>query len=198
MNKVTRPLSAADLAAYQKFVEGLSPHTKYQRTLGGAIAPTTEQLLRLVRPIAGEEAAFGVFQDETLLAVGRYAQTHDELWANSSKVAEFAVTVADAWQGHGLGTTLLKTLKVEAAREGYQNLVAIIFATNTSMLQLAMNQGFKVEAVAGDAGVRSVYCSLSEVRSLLNAVTPSITPITSKAMPITLTQPGPLERHKYA
>ncbi len=203
MNKSTqersiRSITVADLVTYRLFVEGLSSTTKYQRTLGGAVTPTEAQLLRLVSPVAGQELVLGIFQGETLLAVGRYAATQDELWAKSAKAAEFAITVADAWQGRGLGTTLLKRLKIEAAGEGYLTLVATVFATNTGMLELASAQGFEAEAVAGDAGIRSVYCSLLEVRSLLNAETPNITPAMSNAMPATLTQPGALARHRYA
>jgi GNAT superfamily N-acetyltransferase len=198
MDKSIRPITLADLEVYRQFIEALSPQTKYQRTLGGAVNPTEEQLRRLLSPVKGQEAAFGVFQGELLLAVGRYAQTQDELWIKHRKVAEFAVTVADAWQGHGIGTTLLKKLKIEAAKEGYLTLAAVICATNPGMLHLAKAQGFEVESVPGDAGIRSVYCSLVEVRSLLNAATPSITPTTSKAIPTTLIQPGQLDRHKYA
>jgi GNAT superfamily N-acetyltransferase len=191
-----RPITPLDIHAYTEFVSKLSPLTKYQRTLGGAVNPTQAQLISLVSPDINTELVLGVFSEsgEQIYAVGRFAPaTGDASVINS---AEFAITVADESQGQGLGTTLLKRLKVAAVAMGYQALVATVFADNHAMLALATAQGCLIKPALGDGAVRAIYCDLSEVAALFdeNTLTPSITPKTSKAMPRPLKKPGKSRR----
>jgi RimJ/RimL family protein N-acetyltransferase len=50
--------------------------------------------------------------------------------------AEVAVTVADAWQGRGMGTLLLDQLSERARQEGITKFTALVAADNLSMQQL--------------------------------------------------------------
>ena len=55
---------------------------------------------------------------------------------------DVAVTVLDDWQGHGLGTALMRRL-IEAARErGIRTMVSLDFAENQEMAHLAHHLGF--------------------------------------------------------
>jgi GNAT superfamily N-acetyltransferase len=50
--------------------------------------------------------------------------------------AEIAVIVEDAWQGRGLGGRLLGHLVELARRQGFEEVVALVLASNTGMVQL--------------------------------------------------------------
>jgi acetyltransferase len=75
-------------------------------------------------------------RDGEFIAVGRYAPNAD------GTSAEFALTVADAWQGKGLGSALLKQLCQSAREAGYRALDGYILADNHEMLELAHRLGF--------------------------------------------------------
>jgi GNAT superfamily N-acetyltransferase len=195
--RVTRTLSLADIAAYKAFVSALSAQTKYQRTLGGAVTPSEAQYIQLLSPKPPLEIVLGTFMGNELLAVGRFAPMLDAKKMNSLQTSEFAITVADAWQGMGLGTSLLKQLKVVAAKAGYEQMMAWVFADNVGMISLAQSQGFLIVAdQEADAGVRRLQCSLLATSALLKARTPKTTPAINKPMPNVLSQPGDVALHK--
>jgi RimJ/RimL family protein N-acetyltransferase len=63
--------------------------------------------------------------------------------------AEFAVTVADAWQGHGIGRLLLARLSCRATSEGLDRLFGDVLLTNKPMQRLARAAGMQL-ALSGD------------------------------------------------
>ncbi len=79
-----------------------------------------------------------VFEDgvETVIAEVRYVRDADGI------SAEFAVTVADGWQGLGIARQLLSKLVCHAQGAGVERLVGEALATNAAMLHLARRAGF--------------------------------------------------------
>lgn len=74
-----------------------------------------------------------------MAGVVRYATNPD------GESCEFAITVADAWQGRGLGFLLMKRL-IEAARAaGYRRMTGSVLSANAGMLQLARDLGFSLK-----------------------------------------------------
>lgn len=73
---------------------------------------------------------------ETVVAEARYARDSDP------SVAEFAVAVAEDWQGQGLASLLLAKLLCRAAGAGIKRVVGETLATNERMLHLARKAGF--------------------------------------------------------
>ena len=73
---------------------------------------------------------------ETVVAEARYARDADP------SVAEFAVAVAEDWQGQGLASLLLSKLLCRAAGAGIRLVVGETLATNERMLHLARKAGF--------------------------------------------------------
>jgi GNAT superfamily N-acetyltransferase len=189
--RVTRPLSMDDIEPYKAFVKALSAQTKYQRTLGGAGTPSEAQFIQLLSPKPPFELVLGTFMGDELLAVGRFAPKLESKKRNSLLTSEFALTVADGWQGMGLGRSLLKQLKVKAAKAGYEQMMAWVFVDNMGMIGLAQSQGFViVPDKEADLGVQRLQCSLLATSALLNARTPNTTPTISKPIPTVLSQPG--------
>jgi len=54
---------------------------------------------------------------------------------------EFAIVVADAWQGRGLGRALLERL-IAARERGYARMVGSVLAMNATMLSFVKRLGF--------------------------------------------------------
>jgi acetyltransferase len=75
---------------------------------------------------------------ETLIGVARYVLDKD------SPAAEFAIVIADAWQGRGIGTRLLRELIDVARKRGLRGLYGDILGMNRSMLELVRKLGFKL------------------------------------------------------
>lgn len=130
----------ADLEA--RFGLGLSRESRYERFLGGGVKLTPELLARLVNVDFSRDAALiatVVFSDsETPVGVARYARADDGS-------AEIAVTVADAWQGCGVGRLLLDRIIDVARANGVRRLTGDVLATNARMLALARRAGFRIE-----------------------------------------------------
>ena len=69
---------------------------------------------------------------------------------------EFAITVADDWQGMGLASRLMREL-IQAARvRGVTHMEGFVLAGNSRMLNLAQRLGFSVHTDPHDATVKIV------------------------------------------
>jgi acetyltransferase len=136
-----RPLRPDDREIEHAFVSGLSPETRSDRLLGGAKAITREYIESLVSVDFSRDmalAATAMLDGETLLGVARYVLD------KNNEAAEFAIVVADAWQGRGIGSRLLAKLIEAARRRGVKRLYGDILAMNRPMLALATKLGFRL------------------------------------------------------
>ena len=68
------------------------------------------------------------------VGIARYVRDADD-----PQAAEIAVTVADDWQGRGLGTELVAQLSERARAEGIRRFTALVAADNPAMAGLLRN-----------------------------------------------------------
>lgn len=73
-----------------------------------------------------------------IIGVGRLSQQH------SANEAEFALTISDQWQHHGLGTELLRLLVQVGRDEKLERITATMLADNLDMQRVAQKVGFTV------------------------------------------------------
>jgi acetyltransferase len=141
-----RPIRPEDAALEQQFVHGLSARSRYQRFLHEQPELPPSLLARFTQLDYDRELALIALEpaQERMLAVGRYAPNAD------GETAEFALTVADAWQGRGLGSALLERLCDCARAAGYRALNGHILDVNRDMLELAARLGFRENGRDGD------------------------------------------------
>jgi acetyltransferase len=83
-----------------------------------------------------------------ILAVGRLIREEN------AKEAEFAVLISDKFQGHGLGTELVKRLIAIARADGLERVVADILGENRQMIEICKLLGFHLE-YAGESVVKA-------------------------------------------
>jgi len=137
-----RPIRPEDIDLETEFAHGLSQQTRYNRFLGAGVRLTPNLLEKFTRIDFSRDMALiataTVEGAELAIGVARYARLADGV------TCEFAITIADAWQGHGIGRRLLAMLVVSARQHGAERLIGEVFASNTPMLQLAQSLGFRI------------------------------------------------------
>jgi acetyltransferase len=139
-----RPIRPEDAERELRFFNGMSAQSRYQRFMQYMRELTPRMLARFTQLDYDRELALVALWQGDFVAVGRYAPNADGV------TAEFALAVADAWQGKGLGHALLERLCDAARRAGHTALVGHILEANRDMLALASHLGFVETARSGD------------------------------------------------
>lgn len=144
-------LRAGDAAAEQDFVRSLSRQSRYRRFHVGIPELPASLLSQLVDvdqlrhvALAAREAS-GV-DSGAIVADARYVRLDAEQ-------AEFALTVADDWQGQGLGAELLRRLARHAQARRLHWLRGDVLHDNRPMLALVERLGGSLRSRRGEAGV---------------------------------------------
>ncbi len=138
-----RPILPQDAEPSQAFVRRLSRESRRRRFLGALneLSPLTLERLTQVDyrhhlALVAEVIAGG---EVILIGEARYACTDD------APGAEFALAVADEWQGQGIGARLLESLLHAARSAGIRRLFGEVLHDNEPMLHLARRARFGCE-----------------------------------------------------
>ena len=156
--KVTiRAIREGDAGAVQAAFSRLSREARYARFMMPLerLAPT--MLARAVHPAERDLVLVAVAGDgagEMIVGGARHVKTASE------GACEFAVTVADDWQGVGLASLLMKELISDAAARGLTRMEGYVLATNRAMLALARRLGFEEGTSEEGPSVRLVWLDL--------------------------------------
>jgi acetyltransferase len=138
-----RPIRPEDADIEIEFARHLSLQSRYNRFLSGGVALTPELLDKFTRVDFTRDMALvatvTLGGEETLIGVARYVRLADD------ETGEFAIVIADAWQGLGIGKRLLARLIDCARSSGIRNLYGDLLAGNDAMLNLARAHGFRHE-----------------------------------------------------
>jgi len=130
-----RSLQPGDAARVQQFVRSLSPQSRYERFFTPLTELSPAQLFRIT---ASPGLSLAAVVGDTIIGLAEYVRVRrDE--------AEFAVVVADDWQGQGLGEQLLKALLEHAGRAGVGRVAGITHLNNRPMRALARKLGFAIQ-----------------------------------------------------
>ena len=141
-----RPIRPEDAALERQFFDALSERSRFQRFLNQMAQLPPQMLARFTQLDYDRELALVALAPggKEFIGVGRYAPNAD------GETAEFALTVADAWQGRGVGRALLERLCDCARAAGYRTLYGHILNANQDMLGLAERLGFVQSGRDGD------------------------------------------------
>lgn len=162
---VVRPVLAFDAAAEQDFVRALSAASR-QRRFHVGLRELPASLLRAMTEVDHDAhvaivaEAIGDDDAATIVADARYVRgPTDDLAADE---AEFAIAVADAWQGAGLGRALMQRLARHAARHGITRLVGDVLPGNAAMFAITNALGGRLAASPNGPGVIRTAFDLSD------------------------------------
>ena len=138
---VIRPVLPQDEELTVAFFRSLSAPARYDRFMGPMRELPPELLQRFTHVDYADHVALvaEVFAGgrETVIAEARYARLPEQ-------AAEFAVSVAEPWQGKGLASRMLAKLACRAAADGVERIVGETLGTNGRMLSLARKAGFTI------------------------------------------------------
>ena len=138
-----RALRKEDAQLERDFIRNLSPESRWMRFLGQVGEPSDSLIRKLTDLDYQHDMAFIALLREGGIThevgVSRYSLVPD------GQSCECAVTVADAWQGKGLGTVLMRDLIDIASKRGIRSMFSIDANENERMRELARDLGFKRE-----------------------------------------------------
>jgi GNAT superfamily N-acetyltransferase len=124
----------------QSYYRSLSVRSRYNRFLGA--------MSELPKPVLDQFTHVGIDQGftviatmqvegfETIVGEARYAFHTD------TASLEFGLSIEDRWQGHGIGSALLKNLECRAAAFGAFHIFGDTLRSNESMIALARKSGY--------------------------------------------------------
>jgi RimJ/RimL family protein N-acetyltransferase len=142
-----RPIDSRDRDAFSAWFGRLSDESRRRRFLGPKPRLSARELTYLTEvDHVRHTALVAVDAAGALIGEARYAAARPD-----DRTADFAVTVADEWQGRGVGTRLAARL-IEAARaNGMTRLTAITLWDNGAAIALLHRLGFLRSGYDGDA-----------------------------------------------
>lgn len=150
----TRP---QDGGALRALVDGLSRESRYFRFLsGGRVVDAIVD--GLAAPGPGGVALVVEAPDE----VGVSAIVASAEYVVSGQVGEFAVVVADGWQGQGLGRRLIARLCELARAAGLRTLRGDVLSENRRMLAILRGLGFASRRNPQDSHLHEVTLALGQ------------------------------------
>jgi acetyltransferase len=136
-----RPIRPEDAEMEASFVRNLSDAARHFRFMIALKELTREMLVRFTQIDYDRELALVALVEqegkETQIAVARYIKV-------DAGTAHVAIVVADAWQGRGVGSRLLRMLVETARARGVRRLEGEVLAENTAALTLMRGAGFSV------------------------------------------------------
>jgi RimJ/RimL family protein N-acetyltransferase len=137
-----------DAEALQNYFRSLTTNSRYKRFLGAA-SELPPSLLEEFIHVGGVDR-FSVIA--TMLVDGREAIIGEARYAFDSDTAsiEFGLSIDDRWQGHGIGTALLKNIECRAASFGVTRVFGDTLRSNHAMIALARKAGYAFATTPGD------------------------------------------------
>lgn len=146
-----RPVRPEDAELERRFVDGLSEESRYFRFFYRLHEITPAMLGRFTQVDYDRELALLALAPDpaspggqAMVGVARYIANLDH------ESAEFAVVVADAWQGRGVSYGLMRALVACARAKGLRRLEGAVLRANTRMIRFVQRLGFEVKDDAED------------------------------------------------
>lgn len=134
-----RPACPEDLPALSDFFAGLSAETRYLRFFG-PVTPTPALLHLLSGRAASVHAVVAVAGGAIVghaMAVDR-TEAGDAQDPGGTRTADIGVMVADAWQGRGVGSALMRALVARAEARGVTSLAMDVLYANRQVLAMIL------------------------------------------------------------
>jgi ribosomal protein S18 acetylase RimI-like enzyme len=126
-----RPARSADLPALRDFFAGLSMQTRYLRFF----SPVTPgpALLHLLAGGAGTTDAVVATRGRVIIG---HAMAADRTGPRGARMTDIGVVVADAWQGQGVGSALVRALITGARARGVTSVTMDVLHGNHRALAM--------------------------------------------------------------
>src|SRR5581483_2027911 len=132
----------------QNYFRSLSTRSRYNRFLGAMseLPATVLDRFTHVSDALGFTVIATMLVDgfETIVGEARY------IFHPATESFEFGISVDDRWQGHGIGSALMKNLECRAAAFGAVSMFGDTLRSNDKMISLARKSGYRFGNHADD------------------------------------------------
>ena len=158
-----RPIHPGDAQMLQNMVQGLSSESRYYRFVSSMAELPPSMLARFTlidydREMAlvailkqrSADAEGQMIETERMIAVSRYVTNPDK------SSCEFALVVADDFNGKGLGSRMMLSIMDVARDKGLSEIDGLVLANNPGMLKLMRRLGFAIKAYPEDPDFKLV------------------------------------------
>ena len=137
-----RPIHPIDGSRAEVFKKKLSAESIYNRFLGYIPIISPKLVERLTNIDYSKDMAIVAEvhpenKGKEVIAVARIASEKGQ-----HTETEFAIIIADEWQGKGLGKILTQYMIYVAKDMGFEKIYALVFSDNTQMLEILRKNGF--------------------------------------------------------
>lgn len=159
-----RPIAPDDAQALQDFVRELSEKARYMRFVSMMRELTPRMLSRYTQLDYHRELALVATVDlatesghqPAVIGLAHYLRNAD------GQGAEYALVVADDWQGQGLGRRLMSRLIEAARQQGLTYIEGFVLSSNQPMLSLMTSLGLTNDPDPLDMTLRRVWMPLAQ------------------------------------
>ncbi|NOL49944.1 GNAT family N-acetyltransferase [Pelistega europaea] len=159
-----RPIRPEDADQMQDFIRELSDESRYMRFVSMMKELSPKMLTRYTYVDYHKELALVAtttipnpenrgLPKEIIIGLAHYLRNADGVGA------EYALVIADNWQGHGLGRKLMSKLLEEAKDQGLEYIEGVVLANNKPMLGLMTGLGLINDMDPEDPMMRRVWMS---------------------------------------
>ena len=150
-----RPIRPEDATMEMAFVDSLSQESRRLRFQSALRSLTPTMLARFTQIDYDREMALVAIagNPEREVGVCRYVRLPD------GERCEFAIVLADGWQGRGLGRRLMARLADIARARGLKSMIGFVLAENSAMLRMCTGLGMRIED-EGDGLTRRAVLTL--------------------------------------
>ena len=162
-----RPIHPDDASMLNKLVNELSPQSRYFRFVSSMAELPPSMLARFTLIDYDREMALvavvkertaspegDISETERIVGVSRYVTNPDQ------SSCEFALVVADDFNGKGLGSRLMESIMDVAREKGLAEIEGLVLANNAGMLKLMRGLGYQVKSYPEDPDFKLVTHSL--------------------------------------
>ncbi len=155
---VIRPIRPEDAEIEAKFVRELSPESRYFRFMNQMQELSQEMLVRFTQIDYHHEmaliAVINADGKDEQIGVARYTTNLDKT------SCEFALTVSDKWQHHGIGHILMRDLMDVARNRDLDVMNGQVLSNNRKMLDLVETLGFRISNDPEDPAIKKIEIRL--------------------------------------
>jgi ribosomal protein S18 acetylase RimI-like enzyme len=131
-NLAIRRPCIADHGGIRDFLTGLSPRARYLRFFSGA-PPTGQAMLRILAGGSADTDALVAVENDVIIG---HAMAADRAGPQGTRLTEIGVVVADARQGRGVGSVLVRELIARAQARGATAVVMAVLAENRQVITM--------------------------------------------------------------
>ena len=162
-----RPIHPDDASMLQEMMQHLSAESRYFRFVSSIVELPPAMLARFTLIDYDREMALvAVFKErqtgpdgkiiekERIVGVSRYITNPDQ------SSCEFALVVADDFNGKGLGSRLMLCIMDVAREKGLAEIEGLVLSQNSAMLRLMKSLGFVIKPFTDDPDFRLVTHAL--------------------------------------